>query len=326
MIVGFDVGGTKCAVLLADTNGNDIQILERKEYPTKGTWKEVADTFCSSLDEMLRQRNLSACDIDSLGISCGGPLDSARGIVMSPPNLPGWDNVPITEYLNGKTGIKSYLLNDADACAVAEWMYGAGRDSKNFIFMTFGTGLGAGLILDGRLYTGTNNMAGEAGHMRLSDNGPVGYGKRGSFEGFCSGAGIAQQAQTYFTEKLQAGIKRPLCREAEDLPLLTAKKVSEAAANGDTDALNILAECGKYLGRGLAVLVDILNPEIIALGGVYMRARRFIEPAMQEILKAETLPRSYAAVKIVPATLVEQIGDYGAIVAGMYGVNGEKQA
>ena len=129
---------------------------------------------------------------DSIGISCGGPLDSRRGVIMGPPNLPGWDDVYIVRQIENHYGVQAHLQNDANACAVAEWKFGAGRGKQNVVFMTFGTGLGAGLILDGKLYSGTNDNAGELGHIRLDRFGPVGFGKAGSFEGFCSGRRIAR--------------------------------------------------------------------------------------------------------------------------------------
>ena len=131
----------------------------------------------------------------AIGITCGGPLDSKKGLIMSPPNLPKWDKIPITKIIEDNFNVPVFLQNDANACALAEWRFGAGKGTNNMIFLTFGTGLGAGLILDGRLYAGTNNLAGEIGHIRLAKDGPLGYDKKGSFEGFCSGAGIARLAK-----------------------------------------------------------------------------------------------------------------------------------
>ena len=125
---------------------------------------------------------------------------------MCPPNLPDWDNVPLVEMTEKRLGIKTILQNDANACAVAEWKFGAGRGTRNMVFLTFGTGMGAGLILDGRLYSGTNDMAGEVGHIRLAPKGPLGYGKKGSFEGFCSGGGIADLAKQTVLNKLSQGL------------------------------------------------------------------------------------------------------------------------
>ena len=179
---GIDIGGTKCALVSGDDAGN---VLFRREIRTRecAGWREVLGALFEALPE---QRP------EAVGISCGGPLDAARGLILSPPNLPGWDEVPIVGAVSGRFGVPAFLQNDANACALAEWRFGAGRGARNMVFLTFGTGFGAGLILDGKLYSGTNDMAGEIGHVRCEPDGPVGYGKAGSFEGFCSGGGIEQ--------------------------------------------------------------------------------------------------------------------------------------
>ena len=168
--IGIDIGGTKCAVVKGDLNG----ITDKISFATEGCEGTLARIF-DAVESLL--------PATAIGISCGGPLDDRRGVILSPPNLPGWDEVYITDMLRDRFSIPAYLCNDANACALAEWKFGAGRGSRNMIFLTFGTGLGAGLILDGRLYSGTSGMAGEVGHVRLDDDGPVGFGKRGSFEG-----------------------------------------------------------------------------------------------------------------------------------------------
>jgi len=188
-ILGFDIGGTKCAVITADWDGNNINLLKKVKCFTdlNLTPTEMIEKLISLADSILDDNP------DAIGISCGGPLDSKKGVIMSPPNLTGWDNVEIVKQIESHYGVPTKLQNDANACAVAEWKFGAGKGTNNMVFMTFGTGLGAGLILDGQLYSGTNDNAGEVGHIRLDRFGPVGYGKSGSFEGFCSGSGIAQE-------------------------------------------------------------------------------------------------------------------------------------
>ena len=182
------------------------------------------------------------------------------------------------------------------------------------IFLTFGTGLGAGLILNGALYSGTNDMAGEVGHIRLERFGPVGYGKMGAFEGFCSGGGIAQLADMYFKQKQQRGESCPYYRGTGSV---SAKVLGERAAQNDRDALAIFELVGEYFGRGLSVLVDILNPEVIVAGSVFTRCRQYIEPAMRREMEKECLAASFAQVRVLPSQLGEKIGDYGAIVAAL---------
>ena len=157
-LLGIDIGGTKCAVIFGlDTDG-DISIADKVRFDTTGVQGTI-DRIISELKGMCARHGLDASNTRGIGISCGGPLDSRKGIVMSPPNLPGWDNIPIVNMVREATGIPAVLQNDANACALAEWKYGAGRGTRNMVFLTFGTGLGAGLVLDGRLYSGTNDNA-----------------------------------------------------------------------------------------------------------------------------------------------------------------------
>ena len=317
LLLGFDIGGTKCAVTLAEAEGEEIRFLLRREIATKGTPQAVFERLFACAEE-----GAAACGADlravaAAGISCGGPLDAARGVILSPPNLPGWDEVPAAELVAERFGVPVRLMNDADACALAEWQRGAGRGTRNFAFLTFGTGLGAGLILGGRLYEGASSGAGELGHIRLCEEGPAGYGKRGSFEGFCSGGGIARSARGVAEELVQRGERIPFSPDGS-MEAITAKSVAEAAAAGEPYAAEIYRAAGRRLGQGLAILIDLLNPEAIALGGVFMRSEGLLRPSMEEVLRRECLPRSLAAVRIVPAALGERIGDYGAVTAALF--------
>ena len=179
-LLGFDIGGTKCAVILAQAEGNQIRIIKRVAFPTPAEAKAAVLKFEATARTLLADHGWEP---EAIGISCGGPLDSRRGVVLGPPNLPGWDNVPISKQFSTAFGVPAYLQNDANACAVAEWRWGAGRGVNSMVFLTFGTGMGAGLILNGRLYSGVSDQAGEVGHIRLAENGPTGHGKQGSFEG-----------------------------------------------------------------------------------------------------------------------------------------------
>jgi glucokinase len=209
------------------------------------------------------------------------------------------------------------LQNDANACALAEWKWGAGRGSQNMIFLTFGTGMGAGLILDGKLYVGTNDAAGEVGHIRLAEDGPVGFGKRGSFEGFCSGGGIARLARIMIEEHWQQGQSVAFCHDAKALENLSAHHVFEAARRGDVVALEIVQICAKQLGRGLAVLIDVLNPQRIVIGSIFARQHDQLWPLAKIILQEEALDSSLAACQIVPAELGESIGDFAALATAL---------
>lgn len=320
-MVGFDIGGTKCAVTIGKETEEGLQILAKKSIPTDLSVSayEMLDRLCELVALMLQTEASGQSMMDCIGISCGGPLNSTTGIIQSPPNLPGWDNIKIVEYLEKRFGVKAYLQNDANACAVAEWLYGAGKGCRNMIFLTFGTGLGAGLILNGQLYTGANDMAGEVGHIRLAEFGPVGYGKTGSFEGFCSGNGIAQLGQMMAREKLQMGETASYCDSLEQLDKITAKSIAEHAKNGCEDALEVYQICGEKLGYGLSVLIDVLNPERIVLGSVFQRSEELLRESMQRVIDRECLVASRMVCEVVPALLGDSIGDYAALAVAAMG-------
>ncbi len=291
MLLGVDIGGTKCALILAETDGT---IVHRVAEATKDL-----QTTLSWLTEEARALAEKHA-IEAVGISCGGPLDSKTGLILSPPNLPGWDEIPITRLLGDATGAPAYLCNDANACALAEWSFGAGRGTENMIFLTFGTGLGAGLILNGKLYEGTNGMAGEAGHIRLASDGPVGYGKAGSFEGFCSGGGISRLGELMGCPG-------------------TAKELAQRAKAGDEAAKRVYRASARKLGMGLSVLIDLFNPERIVIGSVFARSEELFRGEMEAVIAREALAEAAAVCTVVPAALGDAIGDYAAVAVAHRG-------
>jgi glucokinase len=319
-ILGVDIGGTKCAVISGNAYDDGINIINKISFPTevnKGPDYSIENIF-KNIDIILKNSRINIRDINGIGISCGGPLDSKKGIIMSPPNLYGWDNVRIVEIFEERLGVKTMLQNDANACALAEWKYGAAKGFENIVFITFGTGFGAGMILNGRLYTGASDMAGEIGHIRIDENGPVGYGKSGSLEGFCSGGGIAQLARTMILEKLQMGEKVSLCKDLSKLNKIDAKTVAYAAGKGDMLAMDIYRKSGYYLGKGLSIIIDMLNPEIIVIGSIFARSVELLWPEAEEVINRECLKLTRDTCKIVPAGLGDEIGDYASLATALY--------
>ena len=313
ILVGFDIGGTKCAVSLGEASSDGARVLARRALPTPDRWQDALERLFALAEDLLAGQTPDAC-----GFSCGGPLDAEKGLVLSPPNLPGWDRVPVTALARERFGAPCFLENDANACALAEWRWGAGRGSRNMVFLTFGTGLGAGLILEGRLIRGANGNAGEAGHIRLASFGPAGYGKEGSFEGFCSGGGIAQLGVTLGRRAVQQGAAPMYFDGSWDN--VTAKSIAEAALAGDATARDVFGLCGEKLGEGLSVLVDVLNPEVIVIGSIFARCEALLRPAMERAMARECLGASLAAARVVPAALGEAIGDCAALCAAEYGL------
>jgi glucokinase len=315
LLAGIDIGGTKCAATLAYSQDEQVQIVDKRRFDTPATPTETLHRFVDELQAMLSAQDDT---LAAIGISCGGPLDSQRGLILSPPNLPGWDNIAVVDYFQNAFNVPTALQNDANAGALAEWLWGAGRGLQNVIFLTFGTGMGAGLILNGRLYSGTNDLAGEVGHIRLAKDGPVGYGKAGSFEGFCSGGGIARLATDLARNAIEAGTPPAFCPTLDDLPQISAKSVAEAAHAGDTLALEIFDIVARRLGLGLSILVDILNPQHIIIGSIYLRQRALLEATMQAVLRQEALALALSFCEIVPAGLGEAVGDYAALAIAQY--------
>lgn len=314
-VIGLDIGGTKCAVTVGSANKCNIDVLKKQAFATNGI--KTADEFFERVFNIINSFKAEYI-FEAIGISCGGPLDETKGIIICPPHLPLLHGVKISEILTDRYNVPVYLRNDANACALAEWLFGAGVGTKNMAFLTFGTGLGAGLILDGRLYSGTNGNAGEIGHIRLSPFGPSGFGKVGSLEGFCSGKGLAQLGYTLGLEAVQKGITPAYFKDGITADI-TAKDIAIAADSGDKTALEVYAICGRYLGLGLSVLIDILNPERIVIGSIYQRSENLLSEYAKESIKKEALRVSAECCDIVPAKLKNDIGDIAALSVAVYG-------
>lgn len=318
---GIDLGGTKSAACLAEILDGKINILKKSEFPT------IADNPRSTLLKLTSQLRclISDCciaddSLESIGISCGGPLDSAKGLILSPPNLPAWDHIHVCKWFSEQFGIPAYLENDANACALAEWRFGSGIGTDNMVFLTFGTGFGAGLILNSRLYRGSSGLAGEIGHIRAEHNGPSGYGKEGSYEGFCSGGGIARFAGHV--------IEKQLFPESPSLLLsscktISAKDICRLANEGDPFSLHIIEICAMELGRCLSMLIDLLNPDAIVIGSIYQRNVNLFLPTVERIIALEALPDAAENCHILPSALGDAIGDYAAVSVGYMGLMDE---
>ena len=268
--IGVDIGGTKTAVLIS---ARPPSVLERVEFPSL---PEQGPRSCSRVDqriiyELLSQHRIRISTVGGIGVSCGGPLDAFTGVIQAPPNLSSWIDIPITTILRTEFGVPCRLENDANAGAVAEHRYGAGRGARNMVFLTMGTGLGAGIIVDSRLYRGSQGQAGEIGHVRLSPRGPIGYHKAGSVEGWASGGGMAQLARQRVEKAVLKGDSTALVRVMEQAGQLSARDVAAAGRGGDAVARNIVRTTGNRLREALAILVDILNPERIVIGGLALR-------------------------------------------------------
>ena len=314
-LLGFDIGGTKCAAVLGNRGGEPV---DKIKFPTPPAFPEAWELLAAAGRDLLERGRISQENLIAAGISCGGPLDTQAGLVLSPPNLPDWDRIPITRKVEETFRCPAFLMNDANACALAEWSAGAGKGSRDMVFLTMGTGLGGGIILNGRLCEGASGMAGEFGHIRLRRRGPEGYGKKGSFEGFCGGNGIARRAEalaeTYPDRRsVEEYIKFTGSRD------FSVRSLARAEAEGNAFARRIFELTGEMLGCGLAVILDGLNPECIVIGSIFERCEPLLRPAMERVLQQEVLPQTLAACRIVPALLGDRIGDYAALTVARHG-------
>jgi glucokinase len=319
--IGVDIGGTKTAVVVSTEPPSMLARIEFPTLPEQGPDRAVA-LIMQSIRELLHpsgpgNSSVSNQKICGIGVSCGGPLDQRAGVIQAPPNLASWIDVPILAMLREEFHLECRLGNDADAGAVAEHRFGAGRGTSNMVFLTMGTGLGAGIIADGRLVRGASGQAGEIGHVRLTAAGPTGYHKAGSAEGWASGGGMAQVA----AREVRAAMEKPettlLAQRLQESGALTAKDVVEAARAGDAVAARIVAGTGSRLGEALAILVDLLNPEMIVVGGLAMRLGESLLAPARLALGREALPGSAKLCQVVPAALGESIGDVAAICVAM---------
>ena len=299
LLLGFDIGGTKSAAVVGDGEGN---ALAREEFATS-----TPDATIGKLIELGR-RLCSGERPAACGIACGGPLSSREGLILSPPNLPGWDRVPVVRMVRDALGIPAALENDANACAVAEWRWGLKCEIDDLVYLTCGTGQGAGIVLGGRLVRGRQDLAGEIGHVRLLEMGPVGYYKAGSIEGLTSGRALGQLARMRLREAHE-----PTRLDKLPVDSVTAKEVAGEALEGDAFAVRIVREQAGYLGRACAILIDILNPQRISLGSMARRLGPLLINGVREAAGREALPAAFEACTIDQAVLGDQIQDLAAL-------------
>jgi glucokinase len=309
-ILGLDIGGTTCAVVLGDRAG---RIHERNEFETRAErgFDAVFDELCKTTEHIARLAAETGRAPTALSVSIGGPLDIERGIIYSPPNLPGWDTIPLKQLLADRFNLPAFIEHDGNAGALAEWYFGAARGARHAVFLTMGTGLGGGLILNGELFRGACDLAGEVGHISLAENGPSGHGKAGSWEGFCSGAGIAKLAALRFPQRWADG-------------RITAWQLGELARADDSDANAVLSEAGRMLGRGLAILLDALNPEVIVIGALAVRLGELVLAPARDEMRRLALPAAVAACRVVAAELGERLGDVAALCAAIAASGGPR--
>ena len=307
--VGVDIGGTNVKIALVDKKG---EILFSKTVPTRAEmgYEYTVGNIKQSIKELIEEAKIEKNAIEGIGFGFPGQIDCDNGIVRILPNIPGWINVPIADIMQKEFNVPVKVDNDVRCAALAELNYGAGSGCKNLICITIGTGIGSGLIVNGKLVRGASNAAGEIGHIKLSlHDGPIcGCGDMGCMEAYASGPAIVAMAKEYV-----AGGKSTKFREiAGSVDAITPAIVARAAKEGDVVAQRIFQIMGEYIGTGLASVVNLLNPEKIVIGGGVADAGDILIEPLKSALKNRAMPIQGAAVDIVPAQLGNTAGVIGA--------------
>jgi len=308
--IGLDIGGTSivAGVILKQTG----QILSRASIPTESRAGQVdgLQRITALIEHVAGDAEVRVSNAIGIGVGCTGPVDSTMGVIQNPYTLPGWEDLPLSSYLKAQFRLPTCLLNDCHAAALGEYWMGAGKRCRHMIYITVGTGIGSGLILNGQLYRGNGLLSGEVGHLALDPAGPLCYcGARGCLEMLAAGPAIVAAAQ-------HAPKNGRILEIAEHHhEAITAKMVCQAAAESDPVALQIVTQAATYLGIGIANLLNILTPEIVVLGGGVMQSWSLFRPAIETIVNARSGMLKAVHIQILPAELGLNAGITGAAFA-----------
>ncbi len=306
-LIAVDLGGTQIRAALCDPQG---QILRRIARPTLAA--EGPAAVIGRLEEAIAtaMEGTPADQIAGIGIGAPGPLNPISGIILEAPNLPGWVNVPLRNMISARFGLPTFLGNDANLAGLAEYTFGAGRGRPDMIYLTISTGVGSGIIVDGKMVLGAHGLGAEAGHIIVDPKGPrCGCGHNGCLEAFASGTGIAR----HVVSRIKAGKKTRITKMVgDDLNKVDARVVSEAAKLGDKLAIQALQRAGKYLGIGIASLLRLFNPTMIVLGGSVTKAGPLLFDPMWAAIKEYAPAIYWEGLAVAQAALGDDVGLLGA--------------
>lgn len=307
IVCAVDLGGTKINTGLVTEDGKVIKSVKIPTNASEGP-DAILGRIKKSIHDVLKMASLSAKDICGIGVGSPGPLDPVEGVVISPSNLPGWNRVPVVQILKDEFGIPVALNNDANSAALGEYIFGSGKGTKNFVYMTISTGIGGGVIIDGKLYSGTNCNAAEVGHATIDFKGPkCNCGNYGCLEVFASGTGLAKIAR----KAVESG-KNTIIKDIAGEQPIKAEHVFEAAKRGDEVAKKLLDDEAFYLGIGISNIMMFYNPERIAVGGGMSKQWDILEDRVMEVVKERTLQPLWEVCPVVKAELGDDIGVLGA--------------
>jgi glucokinase len=308
LVVGIDVGGTKIMGGLSDTHGN---ILRHTTLPTEA--QQGRDVVIDRIERVAREiiSGVDSQRIVGIGIGAPGPIDPFTGTLYSPPNLPGMDGVPLRDIMQQRLGLPVYLANDANAAAVGEYLFGMQEKVRNMIYLTVSTGVGGGIIIDGKLFVGAHGMGGEVGHMTIEANGPrCNCGNVGCLEVLASGTAIARYGAALVAEG-RAPILSELAEQRSTS--VTARLVQMAAERGEAESQAIIARAGFYMGVGIVNLIHLFNTQTVIIGGGVSHLGPLLFDPINRTVAERAIPAIRDGVEIIPARLGDQVGLLGAI-------------
>jgi glucokinase len=310
-VLGIDIGGTNLVVGSVSEDGSVLHAMQSEPTHAEAGATAVLDRLVALAERVIAQtrREIPGANIVGVGIGAPGPLDTKSGIVLLTPNL-GWVNMPLRQIIRDRLGLPAMLDNDANCAVLGEWWVGAARGARHAIGITIGTGIGGGLVLDGKLYHGASDVAGEIGHATIDTEGRrCKCGNYGCLEAYASGPNIAVRA----VEELEVGASSCLPgMVGGDLSKITAQTVYEAAHQGDVLALEVVNDTAKFLGTGIANLLNVFNPEVVVVcGGVTLAGDHLFVPLRREVARRAFKP-AVQACRIVPGELINSAGVYGA--------------
>jgi len=318
-VIGIDIGGSNVRTAVANAQG---QVLARDQgiTPAREGSEAIVRSILDSIGRVLTQADMTTSDVGAVGLACAGLSNPETGILYTSPNISGLKDVPLADFIEKEIGKKVFLMNDANAAAVGELHFGAARGARNFVYITLSTGIGAGVVIDGKIYAGSTGLASEPGHMIISDEGPDCYcGSRGCWEPLASGIAMADYAKQCIEEGRKTSIVDYVGGDAERV---TAEVVHQAAQADDVLAKEVIARTAYYVGVGLANLINIFNPELIVIGGGLSNIGDILlEPAYEEA-RRRAFPQMSAVVRFARAELGDDSGILGAAVFALEGLPG----
>lgn len=308
--IGIDVGGTNVKIALVDDKGKIIYSNSVPTYAKMG-YEYTVNNIKQAIKDLMKETNTTPKDIEGIGFDFPGQVDCKTGVVKLAPNIPGWVNVPIAQMIEDEFHIPTRIDNDVRCAALGELKFGAGKGCENFICITVGTGIGSGLVINGKVVRGASNAAGELGHIKLQMNGgPIcGCGDTGCLEAFASGPSIVAMAQDYIKGGKSTKFREMAAAEGGEI---TPYMVAKAAEEGDPVAKRIFEIVGEYIGIGLTSVINLLNPEKVIIGGGVAEAGDLLLDPIRRTIKERAMVVAGSAVEIVPAELGNSAGVIGA--------------